>query len=62
MSFRERKKTIIEQHGLRKEVIEKWFELYHKNDRIIDDITQHDESPVTGEQATKEDGGDDRSS
>lgn len=41
----------------RKEFIEKWFDVDHKNDRIIDDITQKDESHDTEEKASEEENG-----
>jgi hypothetical protein len=42
----------------RKEFIEKWFNVDHKNERIIDDITQEDQSSDADKKAPKEDDGE----
>lgn len=46
----------------RKDFIEKWFDVDHKNDRIIDDITQEDQSSDADKKASNEDDGENPSS
>lgn len=45
----------------RKDLIDKWFDMDHKNDRIIDDITQHDRRSNTDEKGSKQEGSGDES-